>query len=40
MNLVQGLAGRGLSEDDISKILGENTLRVMRDVESAVKPHA
>ncbi len=40
MNLVQGLAGRGLSENDISKILGENTLRVMRDVESAAKPNA
>ena len=30
----------GLSENDISKILGENTLRVMRYVESAAKPNA
>lgn len=35
MNLVEGLRGRGLSDADISKILGENTLRVMRDVEAA-----
>ena len=40
MNLVDGLRGRGLSDGDISKILGENTLRVMRDVEAAAKPDA
>lgn len=39
MNLVEGLRGRGLSDADISKILGENTLRVMRDVESAANAH-
>ncbi len=37
MHLVEGLRGRGLSDADISKILGENTLRVMRDVEAAAK---
>ncbi|MBI1352851.1 MAG: membrane dipeptidase [Acidobacteria bacterium] len=40
MNLVEGLRGRGLSDGDISKILGENTLRVMRDVQAAAKPDA
>ena len=40
MNLVEGLRGRGLADADISKILGENSLRVMRDVESAAKNHA
>jgi membrane dipeptidase len=32
-NLVRGLAERGYSDDDILKILGGNTLRVMREVE-------
>lgn len=32
-NLVRGLLERGLSEDDALKVLGENTLRVMRAVE-------
>ncbi|MBI3698719.1 MAG: membrane dipeptidase, partial [Acidobacteria bacterium] len=32
-NLVRGLAERGFSDDDILKILGGNTLRVMREVE-------
>jgi membrane dipeptidase len=34
-NLVQGLMERGFSDGDILKILGGNTLRVMRDVERA-----
>jgi len=34
-NLVRGLAERGFSDDDILKILGGNTLRVMRAVEQA-----
>jgi membrane dipeptidase len=34
-NLVAGLMERGLSDDDILKILGGNTLRVMREVEAA-----
>jgi len=29
-NLVDGLSGRGFSDDDIEKILGGNTMRVMR----------
>ena len=33
-NLVEGLLGRGYSEDDIKKILGENLLRVWGDVEA------
>jgi membrane dipeptidase len=33
-NLVRGLMERGLSDDDILKILGGNTLRVMREVEA------
>lgn len=32
-NLIEGLLGRGYSEGDIKKILGENTLRVWRAVE-------
>ena len=32
-NLVRGLMERGFSDDDILKILGGNTLRVMREVE-------
>jgi membrane dipeptidase len=32
-NLVRGLMERGLSDEDILKILGGNTLRVMREVE-------
>jgi membrane dipeptidase len=34
-NLVRGLMERGYSEEDILKILGGNTLRVMREVEQA-----
>ncbi len=33
--IAEGLAGRGFSSGDIEKILGENTLRVFRDIESA-----
>jgi len=33
-NLVEGLLGRGYSEDDIKKILGGNLLRVWREVEA------
>ena len=36
-NLVRGLMERGLSDDDILKILGGNTLRVMRQVEQVAK---
>ncbi len=36
-NLVRGLMERGLSDEDILKILGGNTLRVMRDVESVAR---
>jgi membrane dipeptidase len=36
-NLVRGLMQRGFSDDDILKILGGNTLRVMRQVEQAAK---
>jgi membrane dipeptidase len=32
-NLVRGLMERGLSDEDILKILGGNTLRVMQEVE-------
>jgi membrane dipeptidase len=32
-NLVRGLMERGFSDEDILKILGGNTLRVMREVE-------
>ncbi len=31
--LMEGLRGRGLSEDDVAKIMGGNTLRVMQEVE-------
>jgi len=34
-NLVRGLMERGFSDDDILKILGGNTMRVMREVEYA-----
>ena len=33
-NLIEGLLRRGYSEDDIRKILGENTLRVWAAVEA------
>jgi len=36
-NLVRGLMDRGFSDDDILKILGGNTLRVMREVGQAAK---
>ena len=36
-NLVRGLMERGFSDDDILKILGGNTLRVMREVEAAAR---
>ena len=36
-NLVRELARRGYSEDDLEKILGGNTLRVMRQVEDAAR---
>ena len=36
-NLVGGLMERGFSDADILKILGGNTLRVMRAVEQAAK---
>jgi membrane dipeptidase len=36
-NLVRGLMERGFSDADILKILGGNTLRVMREVEQAAK---
>ena len=36
-NLVRGLMERGFPDDDILKILGGNTLRVMRDVERAAQ---
>ncbi len=34
-NLVAGLSKRGFSDDDVEKILGGNTMRVMRAVEGA-----
>jgi membrane dipeptidase len=34
-NLVRGLMERGFSDEDVLKILGGNTLRVMREVEKA-----
>jgi membrane dipeptidase len=36
-NLVRGLVERGYSDADILKILGGNTLRVMREVERVAK---
>ena len=36
-NLVGGLLGRGYSEADVRKILGENLLRVWREVEAAAE---
>ena len=36
-NLVRGLMERGFSDDDILKILGGNTLRVMREVEQVAR---
>jgi len=36
-NLVRGLMERGYSDTDILKILGGNTLRVMREVETAAR---
>ncbi len=39
-NLVEGLLGRGYSEGDIRKILGENLLRVWSEVESAAATSA
>ncbi len=36
-NLVQGLMDRGFSDADIQKILGGNTLRVMREVEKVAR---
>ena len=36
-NLVAGLMERGFSDEDILKILGGNTLRVMREVEAVAK---
>jgi membrane dipeptidase len=36
-NLVRGLMERGFSDEDILKILGGNTLRVMREVESVAR---
>jgi len=36
-NLVRELARRGYSEEDLRKILGQNVLRVMRDVEATAR---
>src|ERR1039458_6622939 len=36
-NLVRGLMERGFSDDDILKILGGNSLRVMREVEAVAR---
>jgi membrane dipeptidase len=36
-NLVEGLMQRGFSDQDILKILGGNTLRVMREVEAVAR---
>ncbi len=36
--LVAGLQQRGFSDPDIEKVLGANTLRVMREVERAARP--
>ena len=37
-NLADGLAQRGFGSDAVEKILGANSLRVMRDVEAASRP--
>jgi membrane dipeptidase len=34
-HLAEGLRSRGLSSEDVEKILGANSVRVMRDVEAA-----
>ena len=39
-NLIAGLQERGFSDDDIQKILGGNTLRVMKQVETAAAASA
>ena len=39
-NLVAGLRERGFSDDDVQKILGGNTLRVMQQVEAAADTSA
>jgi membrane dipeptidase len=36
-NLVRGLMERGYSDEDIEKVLGRNTLRVMREVEAVAR---
>jgi membrane dipeptidase len=36
-NLIEGLRGRGFSDGDIAKILGGNTLRVLKAVEQAAQ---
>ncbi|HSF19777.1 MAG TPA: dipeptidase [Vicinamibacteria bacterium] len=36
-NLVRGLMERGYSDEDIEKVLGQNTLRVMREVEATAR---
>ena len=39
-NLIAGLQERGFSDDDIQKILGGNTLRVMKQVEASAETSA
>jgi len=39
-NLIEGLLGRGYSDDDIRQILGGNLLRVWRAVEAAAEPRS
>jgi membrane dipeptidase len=39
-NLAEGLKKRGFSEADLDKVLGGNTLRVMREVEEAASKTA
>jgi len=36
-HLVRGLMERGYSDEDVEKVLGRNTLRVMREVEAAAR---